>query len=271
CGRRHKERHGRAWLPRTAWHTERRWLAVSARLRLIGPHRAPAKYRHHYQPAICKLVVPNNGVSIVVGFACAAEPFEHRIGWDRTIQDLASCVEFRAFFGEDRYSRIHDLHYVIGPDAQTVIRWVAQRGGTLRALKPDAQSIEGFDELRLRPPSLRTLFNSGRASRARHHRDRRVRGRLCPCLRRRQQALQVALLGVRRIDPDLERPRFCRIRRIQFAKAKAEPIEHLAVIQLLSRCERLVKELCQVNASYFRSGRLKLLRRETVLAAVTPE
>src|SRR5262249_35256940 len=113
------------------------------------------------------------------------------------------------------------------------------------------------------------LFNGGCSSRARHHRDCYVCASAWhPWVRRRHQVLQVAPLCIGRVSPDLERPRLRRIRRVPFDKAQAEPIEHLAVVQFLCSCKRFVKELRQVYPCHFRSSRLKLLRRETALAAI---
>src|SRR5262249_34887434 len=88
--------------------------------------------------AIGKLVVADDGISVVVRLACAAESFEYCIGRDRAIQDFARGVELVAFFRVDRHSRIDDLEDMIRPDREAIIRWITERGGALRALKTEA-------------------------------------------------------------------------------------------------------------------------------------
>ena len=129
-------------------HAARRRLARSTGHRLGVARRQSRKDRHDDQPAIGKLVVPRDGVAVVVRFARAAKSSKDIVRRDGAIENLSRGVELLALLREDRRSRIHDLHDVIGPDGDGVVRGIAQRRRALRSRESLSQSIKARDELR---------------------------------------------------------------------------------------------------------------------------
>jgi hypothetical protein len=118
---RNKQRRGRTGLAHLTGDAHLRGLTGPPGLRLIGPLRAAPEDRHHYQPAISKLIIANYRVAIVGGLARAAEASKKRIGRDRPVQGLARCSEPLSFLGEDRHPRIDDLEDVVQADGESVI------------------------------------------------------------------------------------------------------------------------------------------------------
>src|SRR5262249_51224264 len=89
-------------------------ITRSGRLRLIGTDGAATENRHHDQPAIGKLIVADDGVAVIIGFACAPEILEHGVCRYRAVESFA-------LFREDRHSRVDDLENMVRPDCEAVV------------------------------------------------------------------------------------------------------------------------------------------------------
>jgi hypothetical protein len=76
---------------------------------------------HNYQPAICQLIVANNGVAVVGGFARAAKALEDRVGGYRTVNRFPGLFEKLPLLREDRQPGVNDLEDVIFTDGQAVV------------------------------------------------------------------------------------------------------------------------------------------------------
>src|SRR6185437_6133180 len=103
------------------------------------------KNRHHEKPAPGDLVVPHHGIAVVACVAYAAEPRKHRVGRHRPIEDLACRVVARTFFGEDRESRVHDLHDIVGTGRKAVVRRIPESSRALWPLKSFPEAIEAIE------------------------------------------------------------------------------------------------------------------------------
>src|SRR5262244_1393101 len=143
-----------------------------SRLWLIRSFRPASKDRHHNKPAVCELIVPHHRIAVISRLTCAAEPFEKRVRWSGAIQHLAGRFVTFALLGKDSHPRVDDLEYVIFPDRNAVVRWIAQVGSSLRTFEPYAEPIKAFDQRGARLSSLTSLF------------DRSCPCRNCNCWRR---------------------------------------------------------------------------------------
>jgi hypothetical protein len=90
--------------------------------------------RQEKHPALCQLVIPDDGVSTVLRLAPTAEAGEDRIRGHRAPQHHTARAIHAAFLGEHAHRGIDDMHDVIGTDGEAVI-------GNLRS----AQAVETFD------------------------------------------------------------------------------------------------------------------------------
>jgi len=143
-------------------------LAITAGLGLVRSRRAPPKGRHYYQPASGQLIVANDCVAVVRGFASAAESFEDRIRSHRAIHNFAGPFELLALLRKNRHAGVDDLKDVIAPYRETVVGRVTQDRRPLRTLETNAQTIKVGNDLGARPLSLSCLFGRLRSRRTGH-------------------------------------------------------------------------------------------------------
>jgi hypothetical protein len=71
-----KERQGSTRLTGHAGHARLRRLTGSARAHSVRPDRTAPEDRHHDEPAVGELVVADDGIAVVAGFARPAETLE---------------------------------------------------------------------------------------------------------------------------------------------------------------------------------------------------
>jgi hypothetical protein len=91
------------------------------------------------------LIVPRNRVAIVDRLARPAKSAKDVVGLHGSVERAAGGVELATSLGEDRHSRVHDLHDVIGADREGIIGWVPQLRGALWPDEPNPKPIEARD------------------------------------------------------------------------------------------------------------------------------
>src|SRR5258707_5300617 len=160
---------GRAGLIFFSGHAHLGRIAVVACLRLVGANSSAPERRHHDEPAIGKLVITNDGVTIVSRLARATEALENRVSRDWPVQNFAGLSVLLPLPCEDRHPRIDDLKDVVRSNRETVVRRIAHCRSAVWAFEPHAKAVETFHERRTWPSTLRCLFNVCRAGRTAHN------------------------------------------------------------------------------------------------------
>lgn len=121
--------------------------------------------RHHNQPAIRKLVVTYNCVTVIPFLAHASKSRENCVCRYGTVKHGSGVWVARAFFCEHRKTSVYNLHDVIWADREAVIGGIAVKHGAaaaLRAFEAIAETVEAFDGVESRALALGRLFD-GRA------------------------------------------------------------------------------------------------------------
>ena len=225
CGRgRRRLEEGRR-LPGLTGNPDRAHIGLVARRPdrwLIGPRRTTPEERHHDEPAIGNLVVAHDRVAVVRRLALPAEALEEVRGWHRTVEHAPSRVELPALLREDGGLGVDDLHDVIGPDGERVVRRVANVRRALRSLEADAETVKARDEHGPGFGAVGGLFNRRRTRRSRDDR-RHDRGRRCRLL---------LLVRLRR----------CRVRPRPRAARRAAPTNRRCWSSTWERRGRVLKE-----------------------------